>query len=126
MNVVTWAPPTRRYVQSAGRLRDCASAVRSEIYPSCLVSQSLNVMPPMTPVWSLRSDAGVTRPACSAAPYVYTLNDDPTPRQPSGSTPVRLIWPRIAAVFTPRRAQMATPDLTHLSASACVVRSSVV
>src|SRR5581483_2371389 len=92
-------PPSDAYVQSAGRLRDCASAVRSVIHPSCLPSQSLNVWPPMVLTWSSSSDAGVTSPASSAAAYVYTLNDDPTPRQPSVSTPVRLTWPRIAALL---------------------------
>ena len=69
------------------------------MYPSCFPSQSLNEWPPITPVWSFSRDAGVTSPAWSAAAYVYNLNDDPTPRQPNGSMPVRFICPRIEALL---------------------------
>src|SRR5258708_9874852 len=96
--LTTRSPPSIPYVHRAGRLRDCASAVRSVIHPSCLPSQSLNVWPPITPVSSFNTEAGVPSPPCSAAAHVYTLNDHPPPRQPSGSTPVRLILPRIAAL----------------------------
>src|SRR5205809_8118356 len=99
MKSATRAPPSALYVHRAGRLRDWASAVRSGIHPSCLASQSLNVCPPITELASLRSDAGVSSPASSAAPYVETLNEDPTPRHPNGSTPDRLTWPRIASLL---------------------------
>src|SRR5260370_13170507 len=102
--------PSIPYVHRAGRLRDCASAVRSVIHPSCLPSQSLNVWPPITPGSSFNTEAGVTSPACSAAAYGNTLNDHPAPRQPSRSTPVRLIWPRIAALLA-----SALPPLTRIS-----------